>query len=128
MIKQLMAAKISRNDAVAFVKGYRAVKAAGMEHLFKELILPPAPPMQGHTVSPMRFCVKRAASRNEMEGAGSVNVERYIKDSLARELASNLVENGAIRVSRKDVPDVAIFCAEVWIVPSVRKEDDYERI
>ncbi len=118
LIKQLMAAKISRNDATAFVKGYHAVKAAGMEHLFKELILPPAPPIRTQTVTPVRFCAKRAVPRFEVKDAG---MEKYIKERTAQELACGLLENGVIRVSREDFPSVAIFCAEIWVAPSPEK-------
>ena len=52
---------------------------------------------------------------------GSIDTEQYTKHSLAMDLAKQLVNNGAICVSRRDVPDVAIFRAEIWVAPSPEK-------
>lgn len=139
LIKQLMAAKISRNDAAAFAKGYRAVKAAGMEHLFQELIVPPAlpmqtvcmrlaPPMQATYVRPVRLRVSRAASSEELEGIRTIDAERYIKDGLARQLGRALAESGAVRFNYRNECGITTFFAEVCVLPPVGKEEEHERI
>lgn len=121
--KQLMGIGVSRNDAAAFIRGYRAIQRSGNRFLCQDIMCGPrpVPTFQGYTLR------KLTASAEIPNFMFCDNVDELAEGRVRRELAMKmgdaLLDSGCVTSFQYALPrDSTVFRATVHVVvPGVEK-------
>lgn len=106
-IKQLMSIGVQRNDAVAFARVYRKVKAAKREKFFPLLVEPDIPIKVVHEDYQRRYL--RAAVlipdlRLRRAAASGADMKQFVGMHLAKQMADQLYLSGLMEMADRKVP------------------------
>lgn len=104
-VKQLMAIGIQRNEAAAFARTYRKIKAAKKEDMFPEIVSPVQPKIcavRNYRIVPYKAACVMSEAVKEL----CVSEPEYsIKQRLCDRLTAALMRNGAIEFTMRALPD-----------------------
>lgn len=113
-VKRLMAMGVQRNDAAAFVATYRAIEAAGKAHLLP-VALQPVPEFAPRMVivKPQTFAMKYTVTNTQRQQI-SEEEEKWHKNKMARDLGSELLRKGYIKIVSSPSPHYAVKPPDIW--------------
>lgn len=119
IVKQLMAVGVQRNDAAAFARTYRKIKATKMEALFPEIMGPAMPPVvyKHYPAQQLRAVVEMTDAKIRGFSADGVDLKQYVGEKLAREMTNHLYSSGVMQIeSRRVYPNSTQFVTTVHVV------------
>ena len=106
-IKQLMSIGVQRNDAVAFARVYRKVKAAKREKLFPLLVEPDIPIKVVHEDYQRRYlrtAVLIPDLRLRRVAASGADMKQFVGMQLANQMVDQLYLSGLVEMEYRKVP------------------------
>ena len=119
IVKQLMAIGVQRNDAAAFARTYRKIKATKMEALFPEIMGPAMPQVvyEHYPAQMLRAVVEMTDEKIIGLAADGVDMKQYVGEKLAKEIANHLYSSGVMQIeSRIMHTNSTRFVATVHVV------------
>lgn len=126
--KQLMAIGVQRNDAAAFARAYRKIIAAGRRDLFPEMEFPVPNVVQTAPVRTLGVTILRHRYDLASRAACGVDLDQYIREAVAKELAQHLVLSPYVQYQQRDLnTGVVEFKALVRVVEAPYEGGVYER-
>ena len=103
-IKQLMALGVQRNDAAGFVSTCWAITAAGKEHLLPVIMQAPIPTIRTDYQVQKFATTVRYSDKYDFHRVPADLDDPYVYKELAREMGLALLDAGAIKVTRQELP------------------------
>ena len=114
-----MAIGVQRNDAAAFARAYRKIMDAKMESLFPEIVKPIMPvnyQVVNYPVVPIRASYTAHDAFAYYYRDSSINFAAMVEGELSKQIAQELLKNGAIRLEKRRSFDFVEYSATVKVV------------